>query len=162
MRVDSLLLREARETDLGRLLSFRNAPDVNRFMIHTCVEPEMFRREWLAVPESETDFSCVAEAEEGVVAMGFLDIVDGTGQPGMPQCTEGHIGYIVEPRFAGRGYATSIAHGLLGAAFDHLDCAASPRDASRTTQHRHECWTKLACAASSMASRTRGMPSSAG
>ena len=120
MRVDSLLLREARETDLGRLLSFRNAPDVNRFMIHTSVEPEMFRREWLAVPESETDFSCVAEAEEGVVAMGFLDIVDGTGQPGMPQCTEGHIGYIVEPRFAGRGYATSIAHGLLGAAFDHL------------------------------------------
>ncbi len=121
LRVDSLLLREARGTDLGRLLSFRNDPGVNLFTIHTSVEPEVFRREWLAVPTSETDFSCVAEADEGVVAMGFLEIVDGMGQPGMPQGTEGLIGYIVEPRFAGRGYATSITRGLLCAAFDHLD-----------------------------------------
>lgn len=121
MSVDSLVLREASEADIARLLSFRNDPSVNRFMLRTSVAPEVFRREWLAVATSETDFSCVAEAEEGVVAMGFLDIVDGIGQPGMPRGTEGVIGYIVEPRFKGRGFATSVARGLLAAAFDHLD-----------------------------------------
>lgn len=121
VRVDPLLLREAREADLGPLLCFRNDPRVNRFMIHTSVDPQVFRREWLAVPTSETNFSCVAEADEEVVAIGFLDIVDGMGQPGMPQGTEGLIGYIVDPRFMGRGYATSVARGLLRAAFDDLD-----------------------------------------
>ena len=52
--------------------------------------------------------------------MGFLEIVDGSGQPGMPQGTQGVIGYIVEPRCTGQGFATSIARGLLAAAFDQL------------------------------------------
>lgn len=121
MCVDSLVLREAGAADLDQLLSLRNHPGVNRFMIRISVEPETFYREWLAVPASETDFSCVAELEGGVVAMGFLDIVDGIGQPGMPAGTEGLIGYIVEPGSIGRGFATSIARGLLRAAFDHLD-----------------------------------------
>lgn len=121
VRVDSLLLREASEADFARLLSFRNDPGVNRFMLRTSVEPEVFGREWLAIPTSLADFSCVAESEQEVVAMGFLDIVDGMGQPGMPQGTEGIIGYIIEPHYAGRGLATSIARGLLAAAFDHLD-----------------------------------------
>ena len=49
------------------------------------------------MPTSDTDFSCVAEVEGAVVAMGFLEVVDGQGQPGMPMGTEGVIGYIVEP-----------------------------------------------------------------
>jgi RimJ/RimL family protein N-acetyltransferase len=120
VRVDGLLLREAREADLSRLLAIRNGPGVNRFMLSTSVRPEVFRREWLAVGTSETDFSCVAEAEGEVIAMGFLEIVDGSGQPGMPQGTQGVIGYIVEPRCTGQGFATSIARGLLATAFDHL------------------------------------------
>jgi RimJ/RimL family protein N-acetyltransferase len=120
MRIDSLLLREAREADLPQLLHFRNDPDVNRFMLRTTVDPETLRREWLSVPTSETDFSCVAETEQGVAAMGFLDVVDGMGQPGKPQGTEGVIGYVVDPRFAGRGIATRVCRGLLAAAFDHL------------------------------------------
>lgn len=121
MRVGPLLLREARESDVERLLSFRNDPDVNRFMIRTSVDPAVFRQEWLAVPESDTDFSCVAELDGAVVAMGFLDVVDGLGQPGMPRGTEGVIGYVVDPAWAGRGVASSLVRGLLGAAFDRLD-----------------------------------------
>ncbi len=120
MRVGSLLLREARAADIEQLLSFRNDPQVNRFMIRTSVEPETFRREWLGVPTSETDFSFVAELDGNVAAMGFLEIVDGMGQPGMPTGTEGLIGYIVDPGFAGRGVASDLARGLLAAAFDHL------------------------------------------
>lgn len=121
MRIDSVLLREARETDVPTLLALRNDPCVNRFMLRNSVHPEVFRREWLGVPASDTDFSCVVEIKhEGVVAMGFIDIIDGLGQSGMPQGTEGVIGYIVDPRVAGRGIATGIARGLLVAAFDHL------------------------------------------
>ncbi len=120
MRVGSLLLREAAAVDIEHLLSFRNDPAVNRFMLRTSVDPETFREEWLAAPASPTDFSCVAEVGGAVVAMGFLEIVDGMGQPGMPKATEGLIGYIVHPVFAGRGVASDLARGLLAAAFGSL------------------------------------------
>jgi len=116
----SLLLREAQPHDLEPLLSLRNDVAVNRFMIRTGVEPQTFRREWLAVATSETDFSCVGEVDGTVAAMGFLDVVDGMGQPGMPIGTEGIIGYIIDPTLAGRGVATDLARGLLAAAFGHL------------------------------------------
>jgi RimJ/RimL family protein N-acetyltransferase len=120
MRVGPLVLREAGEEDIEQLLSLRNDPGVNRFMLRTSVDAATFRQEWGAVPTSDTDFSCVAEVEGRVVAMGFLDVVDGAGQPGMPKGTEGVIGYIVEPSSAGRGVATCLASGLLTAAFDRL------------------------------------------
>lgn len=120
MRIGSLLLREAAAADIERLLTFRNDPAVNRFMLRTSVDPETFREEWLAVPTSDTDFSCVADLNGTVVAMGFLEIVDGMGQPGMPKRTEAVVGYIVDPDFAGRGLATDLARGLLRAAFEHL------------------------------------------
>lgn len=120
MRVGSLLLRDAVAGDIDHLLSFRNDPVVNRFMIRTSVDPETFRQEWLAVPTSDSDFSCVADVNGTIAAMGFLDIVDGMGQPGMPRGTEGVIGYIVDPTFAGRGVASDLARGLLAAAFGRL------------------------------------------
>lgn len=119
-RAGALLLREAQADDLDPLIAVRNDPGVNRFMLRTHVDPETFRREWLAVPGSETDFSCVAEFDGQVVAMGFLDMVDGMGQPGTPQRTEGVIGYIVDPAFGGRGFGSDLARGLLAAAFEGL------------------------------------------
>ena len=89
-------------------------------MVRTHVDPDELRREWLAVPESLTEFSCVAERENEVVAMGFLDVVDGPGQPGSPEGTDGLIGYIVDPRFGGRGIGTAAARVLLQAASDGL------------------------------------------
>ncbi len=121
LRSGAVLLRDANERDIERLVAFRNDPGVNRYMIRTNVDPDTFRAEWLAVPASSTDFSCVAEDEQGaVVAMGFLDVTDGMGQPGGPPATQGLIGYVVHPDHAGRGHATDVARGLLEAAFGHL------------------------------------------
>lgn len=120
MTVDGLLLRDPVESDIDTLLAFRNDPDANRFTFRTHVEPDAFRTEWLSIPMSETAFSCVAELDGEVVAMGFLDIVDGIGQLGHPSKTEAVIGYMVDPRFAGRGVATRLARGLLAASFEHL------------------------------------------
>lgn len=121
MRIDDLTFREAVEADIAALQSFRNLPEVNRFMVRTHVDPEELRREWLAVPTHPTDFSCVVERDGRAVAMGFLDVVDGPGQPGSPTGTDGLIGYIVDPRFAGQGIGTATARALLRAAFDGLD-----------------------------------------
>ncbi|MEO7753550.1 MAG: GNAT family protein [Terracoccus sp.] len=120
MHVGRLLLREAVEIDLEPMLTVRNDPAVNRFMLRTHVDPEQFHREWLAVPANDADFSCVAEIDGSVVAMGFLDVVDGMGQPGMPLRIEGVIGYIVEPGSQGKGVASDLTRGLLTAAFAHL------------------------------------------
>ena len=120
MRIGPLLLRHAVANDLDHLLAVRNDPGVNRFMIHTHAEPETFRRDWLAVPDSESDFSCVAELDGQVVAMGFLELEDGMGQPEMPKRTQALIGYIVDPAHAGRGVASDLARGLLAAAFERL------------------------------------------
>lgn len=120
MRVDDLTLREATAEDVELLMTCRNDPDVNRFMMRTSVEAEHFRTEWLAVPGSETDYSCVAERDGQVVAMGFLEVQDGSGQPGMPTRTEGLIGYVVDPSAWRTGVATTLTKGLLAAAFDHL------------------------------------------
>jgi len=120
IRVGDLLFREAGEPDLEALLAFRNDPAVNRFMVRTQVAPDELRRDWLAAPDSPTEFSCVVERDGQVVAMGFLDIVDGPGQPGAPIGTDGLIGYIVDPRFARQGVGTATARVLLQAAFDGL------------------------------------------
>lgn len=120
MRLDGLLFREAVEADIVVLQSFRNDPGVNRFMVRTYVDPDDLRREWLAVPSSLTDYSCVVERNGQVVAMGFLDIVEGSGQPGRPTGTDGVIGYIVDPKAAGQGIGSATARALLRAAFDGL------------------------------------------
>lgn len=131
------------------MLVVRNDPTVNRFMIRTHVEPETFRREWLAVPNSPTDFSCVADLDGQVVALGFLDVVTGMGQPGIPEHTEGRIGYIVDPAFIGRGVGSTVARGLLAAAFEGLrlrrvtagcnaDNPASVRVLEKAGMHREQ------------------------
>jgi RimJ/RimL family protein N-acetyltransferase len=120
MRLDSLLFREVADADIEALQSFRNDPGVNWFMVRTSVDPDELRRDWLAASASATDYSCVVERDGQVVAMGFLDIVDGPGQPGHPRGTDGVIGYIVDPAVAGQGIGSATARALLRAAFDGL------------------------------------------
>lgn len=118
--VFGVLLRDPRPEDVDVIADFRNAPEVNRWMVRTYVEPAVLRAEWLAVPTSETDYSCVAEVSGELAGLGFLDIVDGLGQPGVPRGTDALIGYMVRPGFEGRCVATATARGVLAAAFEDL------------------------------------------
>ncbi len=120
LTIGSLLLRYAVEADLDDLLTLRNEPAVNRFTIRTSEDPATFDSKWLAIPASPTDFSCVAIRNEQLVGIGFLDVIDGLGQPGMPHGTGAVIGYIVHPTVWGEGVATDLTRGLLWAAFDTL------------------------------------------
>lgn len=116
----ALLLRDPRAADIDQLVEVRNDPVVNQFMVRTRVEPETFREELLGARSSDEDFACVAELEGNVVALGFLELVDGAGQPGAPTRTEALVGYVVDPVASGRGVGTQLAQGLVTAAFESL------------------------------------------
>ena len=49
-----------------------------------------------------------------------LDVVDGMGQPGMPPRTEAHLGYLFDPAYGRRGYATEAVIAMVAHAFDRL------------------------------------------
>ena len=95
-----------RPDDLPHLVALRNNSAVNQFMLRTHVDPEAWCREWMAIPDSETDFSCVAELDGQIAGLGFLDVIDGMGQPGMPERTQSVMGNMLELDFAGRGLGT--------------------------------------------------------
>ncbi|MBO9044849.1 GNAT family N-acetyltransferase [Curtobacterium flaccumfaciens pv. flaccumfaciens] len=116
----ALLLRDPRTEDADQLVALRNNPVVNRFMLRTHVDPDAYAQEWASIPDIDTDFSCIAELHGQLAGLGFLDVVDGLGQPGMPLATEGVIGYMLQPDLAGQGLGTDLARGLLTAAFDVL------------------------------------------
>lgn len=120
-RSGALLLRDVQPDDLTQILALRNNLVVNHFMLRTHVDPESFRREWMAISDDNTDFSCVAELDGEIAGLGFLAVIDGMGQPGLPQRTQSVIGYMLEPDFAGRELGTDLARGLLCAAFDTLE-----------------------------------------
>lgn len=56
-------------------------------MLRTHVDPDAYARGWASIPDSDTDFSCIAELDGRLAGLGFLDVVDGLGRPGMPQGT---------------------------------------------------------------------------
>ncbi|WP_123311367.1 GNAT family N-acetyltransferase [Curtobacterium sp. JUb34] len=119
-RSAGLLLRDPRPEDADTLVALRNNPVVNRFMLRTSVDPDVYAQEWASIPDSDIDYSCIADLDGRVAGLGFFDVVDGLGQPGMPQGTQGVIGYMLRPDLAGRGLGTDLVRGLLTAAFDVL------------------------------------------
>lgn len=118
--VRDLEFRVPTPADIEQVVAFRNLPAVNRFMIRTSVEASKLRAELTSLATSNTDYSCVVARGAEVVAIAFLDVEDGTGQPGMPAGTEGVIGYIVHPNHWGQGIATVIVPELLRAGFESL------------------------------------------
>lgn len=87
---------------------------------------------------------------------------DAPGQPGMPKLTQGAIGSIVDPAFAGRGFASDLARGLRAAAFEDLGLRRVTAGCNAETLPPHACSRRRGCAASSTGSRTPGMPPWAG
>lgn len=118
--VGDLEFRTPTPADVAQVMAFRNLPEANRFMIRTSVDPVQLRSELEALANSTTDFSCVVARGDEVVAIGFLDIVDGIGQPGVPSGTDGVIGYMVHPARWGQGIASSLVPELLRAGFETL------------------------------------------
>jgi RimJ/RimL family protein N-acetyltransferase len=120
LRTERLLLRPVREEDMDRILEYRNLPQVTRWLLHTEVDPESFRAAWRRAAEDPHDHSVAAVLDGVVIGTVALEVVDGMGQPGMPPRTEAHLGYVFDPAYGGRGYATEAVTAMVAHAFDRL------------------------------------------
>ncbi|WP_022894250.1 GNAT family N-acetyltransferase [Agromyces subbeticus] len=119
-----LELRLPTEAALEQVLEWRNRPEVTRWLLRTEVEPEAFARRWLEETGDPLDHSAIAMLGDEVVGTASLWVTDGMGQthgdPAVFQRSEAGIGYLIDPAYAGKGYATQIAGALLALAFDEL------------------------------------------
>lgn len=121
-RTERLLLRAVREDDIDRLLELRNQPEVYRWLMRTVVDAGAFREAWLKTLTDPRDYSTVAELDGIVIGTASLEVQDGMGQDfgAEVQATETLIGYVLDPAYAGRGFATEIAAELLRLSFEEL------------------------------------------
>jgi RimJ/RimL family protein N-acetyltransferase len=118
----SLTLRPATDSDIDQALTWRNEPAVTRWLIRTEVDPGEFRKDMLDGVGNPNDHSAVADLGGVIVGIGFLEIGNGLGQPGSDvwRGTQGLLGYMIDPRYAGRGFATAITRALLHLSFTEL------------------------------------------
>lgn len=108
---------------LDRVLVWRNDPAVTRWLLRTTVDPHHFRRAWLDSVEDPGDHAVVALLDGEVVGTGSLEAREGMGQDGTEEevdGVEGLLGYLIDPAYAGRGFATAIAAALLDLGFREL------------------------------------------
>lgn len=119
---ERLTLRPVTDADVDQMLTYRNDPEVRRWLIRATVDPDTFREKWLEAADDPHDHSCAALVGDQLVGTGMMEVVDGMGQDDHPASTkvEGMLGYILDPAHAGHGYATEMAHNLLSLAFDDL------------------------------------------
>ena len=121
-RTERLILRPAQPDDLDRMLEFRTLTEVGHWLIRAAVDPEVYRRTWLASVDDPYDHSVVVELEGRVIGTVSLEKVDGMGQDdgAAAQRSEGLLGYIFDPAHAGQGFATEAAREMLALAFEDL------------------------------------------
>lgn len=119
---ERLTLRPFLDDDIDQVLAFRNEPEVYRWLLKTTVDPVAFKQKWLASVDDPYDHSCAVLVDQQLIGTGFLEVVDVPGQNDDPETkkVEGVLGYILDPAFAGHGYATELARDLLSLAFDDL------------------------------------------
>ncbi|WP_129664008.1 GNAT family N-acetyltransferase [Phytoactinopolyspora endophytica] len=117
-----LTLRPPTDDDIDQALTWRYHPEVTKWLIRTEVDPDAFRKAWLDARDDPNDSSAVAELDGVIVGTGALEVQDGLGQTHGDEwrATEGLLGYLIDPRFAGNGYATAIARALLELSFTEL------------------------------------------
>jgi RimJ/RimL family protein N-acetyltransferase len=121
-RTERLELRQPTEADLDALLSWRYHPEVNRWLLHTEIEPEVYRRLWYTGADDPLDHHVVAVADGTTIGTVSVMVADGMGQgPDSPALgSEGRLGYLLDPAHHGRGYATEMVRAALDLAFGEL------------------------------------------
>ena len=120
VHTDRLELRPVRDEDVERILEYRNLPEVSRWLLRTEVDPTSFRAALGRAAEDPDDHSVAVVLDGVVIGTVSLAVVDGMGQPGRPTRSEAELGYIFDPAYSGRGYATEAVTAMVAHAFERL------------------------------------------
>jgi RimJ/RimL family protein N-acetyltransferase len=115
-----LEFRPVSDKDVDRILQYRNLPEVTHWLLRTEVDPESFRAAWRRAADDPDDNSAAVTLDGVVIGTVALNVVDGMGHPGMPPRTEAELGYIFDPAYGGRGYATEAVTAMVAHAFNRL------------------------------------------
>ena len=84
-----LLLRAPRVGDAEQVLRFRNDAGVNRFMVHTHVDPDDLRRDLVEAVTSPTDHSCARGLLDAAFDLGVRRVVAACVAPASVRILEG-------------------------------------------------------------------------
>lgn len=121
LRTERLLLRRATEDDLAAIWEYWQHEEVTHWTTSAPKSFEAYRDRVLAV--GVLPITVVAELDGRVVADLILRVEDAWAQAEVrPQAAgvQAEVGYVLDPAFAGRGYATEAVTGLIDACFDQL------------------------------------------
>jgi RimJ/RimL family protein N-acetyltransferase len=121
VRTERLLLRPLTTNDVDALLAYRSQPDVCRYVPFEPMTAEVIQGR-LATQWANTDLT-----EEGQALTLGIEVA-ATGELvgdvvlfwHSREHAGGELGYVINPHFSGRGYATEAAKAMLGLAFEGL------------------------------------------
>lgn len=121
IRTERLLLRPLTISDVDALLAYRSRPDVCRYVPFEPMDRQLIGERLAA------QWATIALTDEGQALTLGIELARTGGLVGdvvlfwhSREHRGGEIGYILNPDFAGHGYATEAAHALLRLGFDEL------------------------------------------
>lgn len=121
VRTSRLLLRPLTVDDVEALLAYRSRPDVCRYVpfhpMDRHVINERLATQWATTELTDEGQALTLGAELAATGELVGDVVLFWHSR---QHRGGEIGYVLNPDFAGHGYATEAAHALLRLGFDDL------------------------------------------
>jgi RimJ/RimL family protein N-acetyltransferase len=121
VRTRRLSIRPAVQDDIDAIWRIRRLESVGRWMRSAAADPDDFRKD-LAQPE-RMGKTLVMELDGGVVGDLMLAVEDGWAQDEVAErarAVQAELGWCLDPRHAGRGYATEAVTELIRVCFEDL------------------------------------------
>lgn len=119
LRTDRLVLRAAVPSDLTAMLRYYGDPHVVRHLLHDVLDEKGMAEKitkfegWLAPVETGDPLTLVVEHEGEAIGDVMLRLM--TGEPP----SVGEIGWVLNPAYGGRGFATEAAKAVIELGFGH-------------------------------------------
>jgi len=119
VRTERLLLRPAEQRDALPTYAIRSQPAVAHFLTHLPQDPEA----WAAGFGDRLATTLVVEKDDTVIGDLYLSIQDQWSQAEVREQAAGtmaEIGYVLDPAYVGKGYATEAVREELRICFEEL------------------------------------------
>lgn len=121
VRTDRLTFRPCAEADIETTWRYRQLPDVSEWITRAPTTIEAYREQFLdAARMSKT---MVFELDGQVIGDLMLDVQDAWAQAEVADQAKGveaELGWVLDPAYGGKGYATEAVLGLIRVCFEEL------------------------------------------
>jgi RimJ/RimL family protein N-acetyltransferase len=121
VRTERLLIRPIRAADHPALYAIRSRPEVARWLSGTATSYDAFVDEWTGPGRMDTTLA--VERDGRLVGDVFVQVTDAWSQrevADQARGSQGDVGWLVDPAYAGQGLATEAAGELVRICFEEL------------------------------------------